>query len=86
MTHITTNTNSTFYNFSTGHLSTITGTSTGYNTPIVIVRYKYTKSIITQVNTYGFLKYNNDNVWEVSNEIETIINNLITRIETLESA
>jgi hypothetical protein len=82
---ITTNTNSTFYNFSTGHLSTITGVSAGYNSPIVIVRYKYTKSIITQVNTYGFLKYNNDNVWEVSNEIETIINNLITRIQNLEN-
>jgi len=53
---VTTNTNATIYNFTTGHLSTITGSSIGYNAPVVIVRYKYTKSIITRQNTYGFLK------------------------------
>jgi len=69
----------------TNHVSTITGSSITYNNSIVIVRYKYKKTTIIQVPKYGFLKYNNNNVWEVS-DIGSIINNLITRIQTLESA
>jgi len=76
---LTTNTNSTFYNFSTGYLSTITGSSTGYNKPVVIVRYKYTKSIITQINTYGFLKYNDNDVWEVQEENIKLKRNIIEK-------
>ena len=67
----------------TNHESSITGTSITYTDSVVIVRYKTTKTVITQVGSYGFLKYMHNNVWEVSNEMETIINNLITRIETL---
>jgi len=69
---LTTNTNSTFYNFTQGHFSTITGSSIGYNAPVVIVRYKYTKIVIIQVPSYGFLKYNEDNVWGVSNTLPKI--------------
>ena len=47
---LTTNTSSTFYNFTQSHFSTITGTNTGYNKPIVIIRYKYTRPQI-QVQT-----------------------------------
>ena len=81
---LTTNTNATAFN--SGYVSTITGSSITYNEPVVIVRYKTTKTVIEHVTAYGFLKYNDDNVWEVSNELQTIINGLITRIETLENA
>jgi len=60
--------------FNSGYVSTITGLSITYNAPVVIVRYKTTKTVIIQVPSYGFLKYNEDNVWEVSNELQTIIN------------
>jgi L-lactate permease len=70
----------------TNHESSITGTSITYTDSVVIVRYKTTKPVITQVISYGFLKYNDENVWEVSNELQTVINGLISRIQTLESA
>jgi len=55
------------------YVSTITGSSITYNNSIVIVRYKYNKIIITQIEKYGFLKYNNDNVWDIE-QVNTIAN------------
>jgi hypothetical protein len=51
---ITTTTNSIAYN--TGYVSTITGTSVIYNSPIVIIRYKTTK-IIVPININEDYKY-----------------------------
>ena len=70
----------------TNHVSSITGSSITYNNPIAIVRYKYKKTVITQIPKYGFLIYHDNNVWDVSNEMVTIINDLITRVQTLENA
>ena len=81
---LTTTTNSTIYDIQ--YISSITGTSITYTDSVVIVRYKTTKTVITQINPYGFLKYNEDNVWEVSNELQTVINGLISRIQTLQDA
>jgi len=41
---------------------------------IVIVRYKTTKTSITQVGSYGFLKYNDDNEWKVSDIVKISLN------------
>jgi len=49
----------------TNHVSTITGSSITYNNPIAIVRYKYKKTVITQIPKYGILKYNSNNEWDV---------------------
>jgi len=57
----------------TKHVSTITGSSITYNNSIVIVRYKYEKTVITQVPKYGFLIYNNDNEWDVE-PVNTVAN------------
>jgi len=51
---ITTTTNSIAYN--TGYVSTITGTSVAYNSPIVIIRYKTTK-VIVPININEDYKY-----------------------------
>jgi hypothetical protein len=46
--------------------NSITGTSTTYNSPIVIIRYKLTKGGITQYTPNGYLKYNNQqSKWEL---------------------
>jgi hypothetical protein len=57
----------------TNHESIITGSSVTYNNSIVIVRYKYKKTVITQVPKYGFLIYNNNNVWDVE-PVATVAN------------
>jgi len=51
-------------NFNSGFLSNITGQYITYNTPQVIIRYKYTP-IITQIPNEGYLNYTLDG-WEIS--------------------
>jgi hypothetical protein len=57
----------------TNHVSTITGSSITYNNSIVIVRYKYKKTVITQIPKYGILKYNSNNEWDVE-PVNTVAN------------
>jgi hypothetical protein len=46
--------------------SSITGESITYTDHVVIVRYKRTKIVVVQVPYYGFLNFNEDDGWNIS--------------------
>jgi hypothetical protein len=48
--------------------SNITGETITYTDHVVIVRYKTTKIVVVEVPSYGFLNFNEDNVWSIEPE------------------
>ena len=65
--------------YGSGRVSNITGTNVTYNTPIVIIRYKYTKIVTSTVQTTGFLNYTNADGWLVSQPLLSDLGGTITK-------
>jgi hypothetical protein len=70
-----TSTDSTFYS---SFDSSITGESITYTDHVVIVRYKRTKIVVVQVPYYGFLNFNEDDGWNISQPLLNDLGGTIT--------